>query len=699
MKIRLSEFRVQNFRCIDDSGWIRIGDITALVGVNESGKTTLLNALHTLNPGSGDFDIDPIRDFPRDRVTKEYSDDCVIAEGHFLIPKDYLKEKELDKEFNISLEKDLMLILERKFNKLLYYGFDPQLDSKKYILDLKNELKNLRKKINRKPISADNNSNFNEQTRKTILINVDAFIKKIEDSYDDDKIFTVPKEREELAYALDSYIRDFAQFADKSKEDIEPFLDLLEDIVEELRNKSVSEQLLDRIKGDIPIFIYFEDYNVLNGSIVIPDLIRAIEGDMRYREFKIQETLFKHAGLDPKEIYSLGNLKDSDQISGQKQSELKKRKILLDGASKQMTDTLNKFFRERNYDVEYNVDGQFLEILISDQERPAKINLEEHSKGFRWYFSFFLTFLVESKGIHKNAVLLLDEPGIHLSGTTQFNLVDFFKKLEETNQIIYTTHSPFLIDDDHLEEVRSVYEDENGKTKVTEDHLIPDRKSIFPLQAALSYNTSQLLYKELKHLLVENEITYNYINAINSILAKLGKQTLDKNILIIPCKNASNVVSYARLFVDLENYPAILLDSDNNGRDTYKKLIESLFSSCKNNVLMIGDIINHKENSEIEDLIGKELLVKTLNGTNLASPLVSVSEIGNDSSFADALKLYCEKKSIKLDDQWRYKLSLNLKEDFFNKNADYLSKKIPPEKIALFEKLIKSINSQVNTKK
>ncbi|MFX1392226.1 MAG: ATP-dependent endonuclease, partial [Promethearchaeota archaeon] len=429
------------------------------------------------------------------------------------------------------------------------------------------------------------------------------------------------------------------------------------------------------------------------------DLIKAISGDLRYREFKIQETLFKHVGLDPREIYNLGTKGDGEGISEKKQADLKKRKILLDNASKQMTTTLNHYFRERNYEVEYNVDGQFLEILIADEKRPAKINLEERSKGFRWYFSFFLTFLVESEGTHKNAILLLDEPGIHLHLQAQFNLIEFFKKLKDTNQIIYTTHSPFLIDKNHLEQVRSVYEYEPGKARVTEDHLLPDRKSIFPLQAALSYNTSQILYKGLKHLLVENKVAYNYINTINAIMHKIGKNTLDQNLIVIPCNNSSNIDSYARLFVDLDNFPVILLDSDKNGRQAYEKLTESLFSNHKNYVLMIGDVINHKKNSEIEDLIGKELLVKTLNAKKLASPLVSVSDMGNSRTFVNALRNYAKEHNIKLAKKWRYKLSLNFLKELSTKDANYISKKIPDEKIEVFEKLIKTINTKTNNNK
>ncbi|KKK83640.1 hypothetical protein LCGC14_2791350 [marine sediment metagenome] len=73
-------------------------------------------------------------------------------------------------------------------------------------------------------------------------------------------------------------------------------------------------------------------------------------------------------------------------------------------------------------------------------------NFKDNRKDFRWYFSFFLVFLFESEGLHKNAILLLDEPGIHLHLKVQFNLINFFQNLKDSVQIIYTTHSQFLID-------------------------------------------------------------------------------------------------------------------------------------------------------------------------------------------------------------------------------------------------------------
>ena len=73
-RLTMTRFRVQNFRNVDDSGWIPVEEITALVGRNESGKTAILQALHKFNPATK-TPYNPQREFPRERFTREYRAD------------------------------------------------------------------------------------------------------------------------------------------------------------------------------------------------------------------------------------------------------------------------------------------------------------------------------------------------------------------------------------------------------------------------------------------------------------------------------------------------------------------------------------------------------------------------------------------------------------------------------------------------
>lgn len=742
MKIKLTGFRVQNFRCLDDSGWINVNDITALVGINESGKTAILQALHSLNPGNDIVDIHKIRDFPRVRLTRDYSPNKPVAQGKFLIPKKYIIEKQLNKNYEIPSDKDLILILTRLYNHNLIIDFVDIDFDKKYIQEILDFVQNIRGEINRKQIESpkpkikesneqnegqnkesenqeDDLPKFTETVKKSIIITLDQFRKSLVEKYNKDYIFEDADSRKQLKDSINLCNTELGKYFNNASEELKPFLEYLESTISELSDNSNKVKLYDEIKPDLPVFIYFEDYQILKGSFDISKLVKALEGDLDYPEIKIQETLFKHVKLDPVEIYKLGpryitkeqenqlqqriNQKNISanqiteefyaKINVEKEKELQERKILLDSASQAMTETLNKYFQEKIYMVEYTTDGQYLQILVSDDVKKSKINLEDRSKGFRWYFSFFLVFLVESGGLHKNAILLLDEPGIHLHLRAQFNLIIFFQKLKETNQIIYTTHSPFLIDENHLEQVRTVFEDKDGITKITDNNLIPDEKAIFPLQAALSYKTSQVIYKGLKQLLVEGDSDYNYIKAINKILFKLEKETLDKDIIIIPCKGASKIDIYARLFIDLENVPVVLLDSDEEGKKAHSNLISTLFDKYNKNIMLISDYIKERYELEIEDLIGKDLIVETINKNNLTNSPISVEDIQAGPLIYNIVS-YCKKETIEFKDKidWKYHISVKFKNDIFEMDSEKLKEKLKPEKIDIFEKLIKNIN-------
>ncbi len=109
-----------------------------------------------------------------------------------------------------------------------------------------------------------------------------------------------------------------------------------------------------------------------------------------------------------------------------------------------------------------------------------------------------MVFLVESDEGHKDAILLLDESGLHLHPTTQQELISFFENLAENNPMIYTTHSPFLIDGKHIHRVRPVTEDNTGHSMISVDSWPKDWETIFPLQAAAGYAMVHGLFQHKK---------------------------------------------------------------------------------------------------------------------------------------------------------------------------------------------------------
>jgi predicted ATP-dependent endonuclease of OLD family len=91
-----------------------------------------------------------------------------------------------------------------------------------------------------------------------------------------------------------------------------------------------------------------------------------------------------------------------------------------------------------------------------EDELGVEIEFDQRSEGFQWLVSFFVVFFAEATGLHVNAILLLDEPGLSLHGLKQREFRRTISGLAKSNQTLYTTHSPFLVGPDELGLVRVV---------------------------------------------------------------------------------------------------------------------------------------------------------------------------------------------------------------------------------------------------
>ena len=173
--------------------------------------------------------------------------------------------------------------------------------------------------------------------------------------------------------------------------------------------------------------------------------------------------------------------------------------------------------------------------------------MEGRSTGLQWFLSFYLVFLVESREAHKDAIVLLDEPGLSLHPLAQKDLSAFFENLTSTNQILYTTHSPFMVDSDHLDRVKAVYVNERGTTAVSANLRAADSNaartnSIYPVHAALGLSVSSTLLQGCRAIIVEGPSDQYYFNAFKNYLISKG--------MIHPSRELVFIRLYRTLFVD-----------------------------------------------------------------------------------------------------------------------------------------------------
>lgn len=232
------------------------------------------------------------------------------------------------------------------------------------------------------------------------------------------------------------------------------------------------------MEAALSVFIYFENYGILDSAVYLPQFLEnhaEIPNDPRVRTIY---AMFKHVKLEASEIADLGREEaQKDFVAGQSvpaeiiqhdQERKALRNVKLNSASINITKEFNEWYSQRRHNIRYQADGEYFRIWVSDNRRPdVEIELEIRSKGFQWFFSFYLVFLVESDEGHKDAMLLLDEPGLHLHPTAQQELLTFFEELAADNPLVYTTHSPFLIDGERIHRVRPVTEDKSGHSRIS----------------------------------------------------------------------------------------------------------------------------------------------------------------------------------------------------------------------------------------
>src|SRR5205823_6211951 len=137
-----------------------------------------------------------------------------------------------------------------------------------------------------------------------------------------------------------------------------------------------------------------------------------------------------------------------------------------------------------------------------------------------------------------------------------------FEELAAKNQLIYTTHSPFLIDGEHLERVRPVIETDGGNSKIAVGYWPEDRDTIFPLQAAAGYAMVAALFQNKKNVLLEGMGDYYLIYALSALCKATGRESLAPDVYATPCGGAKLVGPLASLFLGQKVRPLVLLDGD-----------------------------------------------------------------------------------------------------------------------------------------
>lgn len=686
MKLTVTRFRVLNYRNIDDSGWIPLERVTCFVGRNESGKTTLLKALHKFNPAIEE-PYNPQREFPRDRFTAEYPDD-----GKFPVCQ---VEVQLSEEFHQELSEKIdsekvpqKAILTRYYNDSLEFKYDSEIsddpvDPGQLVTALDDFAKGARR------LEAPEKDQEEEtQSLRTNLAKWAGEKKQVASQLSNLQTDKGIELLEQVRQESEGYA------GPTSANLVEGLQGTVQELLSRANTTPIRDQVDKAIKSALPVFIYFENYGTLDSAVYLPRFIQDLREKPEEPRIRTINAMFKHVKLTAEEITRLGQ-EDSGGSSGATEEVIridKERKdlrsIKLNSASNDISEKFSQWFGQRRHKIKYDADGNHFRIWISDDRRPdVEIELENRSKGFQWFFSFYLVFLVESNESHKDAILLLDEPGLHLHPTAQQKLIAFFEKLSEDNQLIYTTHSPFLIDGEHLHRIRPVTEDK-GHSRVSVGSWPSDRDTIFPLQAAAGYAMIKGLFQHRKNVLVEGMSDFLYLGALSQLCHAADRQCLPDDIYITPCGGTKCVGQLASLFLGERVRPIVLLDSDDAGRGRRDALMKELYKGQENAVLMLSDVIGEEE-CEIEDIIGEETILPILNNLLENTKVQLTKDDRSKGSLVDRIKNAARRNNVELPNGWKAEVARQIVIQWSTTNSNDILPEILNKAEKLFKELMK----------
>jgi len=490
--------------------------ITRIVGKNESGKTALLEALAKFNyfDKKSPKKFDSVYDYPRNRVTEynllhETGKSEIAVTCTFTLDDDIIKR--IETEFGTGIISTPSIILS--------VDYDNQLN----ILDL--------------------NLDFS------------AFIKHINNTYNPNKVLI-----DDIATCIG--FDALKSLCLTHPEELKEINDLLTRIT--TSNTGVALSSYDPlakyiyhnyIRENLPKFWYFDEYYSLPSRVSFDSIINNTPGELTPEEFATIKALFELTHLD---IHTLN------------ENNYESFMVALETTSNNITDEMFRYWTT-NKDLEIKIKCEhaqngkkYLNIRIYNREYRLTLPLKNRSKGFLWFFSFLVWFNRLQGKNGSTYILLLDEPGLNLHASAQADLLKFIDEvLAPKYQVLYTTHSPFMIDPAKLNEVRTVYDSLNRNTgSIISDALHEkDSGTLFPLQAALGYDLAQNLFISPKNLLVEGVSDFIYLSTISEELKANDKIGLDSDITIVPVGGLDKVATFISLLNGQKLSIACLLDT------------------------------------------------------------------------------------------------------------------------------------------
>ncbi|MFE2711928.1 AAA family ATPase [Streptomyces mirabilis] len=596
--MQLVRAHITDYRSVEDSDIFDVEkDVTCLVGKNESGKTTLLQALFRVNPVEPAA-FDEVIDFParktRERKQLPAGKKIPVVRATFRFDDTEMKaiEEELGPKAMRSPEFDVVIGY-RDTSKTFNFSYNEAavVDHLRSALDL--------------PATAAKAIG----SAKTIADLLDAL----------DGLEEAPSGATELADRIRSW-----------------------------RGSRLGCHLIDQYASpSMPKFVYFADYDTMPGKVALPDLIRRrASGDITRGERALL-SLLDIAGVSPEEF------QDSDQHE---------RLIReLENSGNVISDEVFEYWSQ-NTELEVRLEvltpepgavpplneGPILQVRVFNRRHRASVPFDDRSRGFVWFFSFLAYFNeVEAAGT-TDLILLLDEPGLSLHGRAQEDLLRLIdERLAPKHQVLYTTHSPFMVDPDHLQRVRTVVDLERGGAKVSSEIFKADEDTAFPLLAAMGIEMTQTLFVGEHILLLEGPSDLIYLDVLTDVAEANGSTGLDPRWVKTPIGGSGKLSTFVTLLGANKLNVAVLIDSSTKDVGAVQRLRDN-DQLAKNGLVEISEFTGTGD-ADVEDLFDRDFYLGLVNrayDSQLTTPITIAELNAKDPRVIRQIEAVFKKRKI-----------------------------------------------------
>lgn len=357
-----------------------------------------------------------------------------------------------------------------------------------------------------------------------------------------------------------------------------------------LKNNDTIYKELEKAYSLFPIFYLYEDYK-LNDTYTCNE--KFFENG--FKDFPAFELFCQAADIKIEELKTACLSEDVGRSEESRDSINKKLKM-------NIQDKFNNFYKQEEVEIKIRFNGTKVTILIDTSNNLMKFS--ERSSGLRWYLMLFVS-LNANNILNDKLVMLIDEPGVHLHVQAQKRLLMLFDSLTKNNkQLIYTTHSPYMLNSESLIKSRAI-EKKNGTSyfinKIYNGSIKSESRfeTLSPLLEVIGLDMKFNFGPNENKLNIITEGITDYMY----VVAMIKRFDID-NVYVLPSTGVTNINSIVSILIGWGYEFKVILDYDREGRKEGEKLKRKLNIEEKNDYVYLNCVFDYSEKDvEIETLV------------------------------------------------------------------------------------------------